>query len=209
MIIFDFDGVLVDSLAQHLGAYQQVFRRYQREFHLNTANEWREKYRSDWEHNFYQGGFSHEEMREAMRSYFHYIDYAQVSLYPGIKELIPELSQLRPLAICSSTDSSIIRDRLALEGLDGYFQLILGSSETSSKLGKLEEIFSSIAADKQHSVYVGDTSADVRAGKEFGVNTIGVSYGWYAADRIQSENPSAVAKDVAELKSHILRMIAS
>lgn len=199
MIIFDFDGVLADSLEQHLGAYTKVFQLFGREFHLKSPEDWRNSYKSAWEQNYFDGGFSEEEMRQAISKYFDFVDYSKVNLFAGVTELIPKLAEKYPLAIASSTNSQFIEEKLRAENLLDAFGLILGSSETSDKLNKLEKIFAHFNADKERAVYVGDTSADVKAGKAFGIGTIGVSYGWYGEERIAAEAPSAIAHNVEQV----------
>ena len=69
LVIFDFDGVIVDSLAIHLAAYQRVFRLAGRSLPVETAAGWREWYDSAWEQNFLRAGFTEGELRANLSGY--------------------------------------------------------------------------------------------------------------------------------------------
>ena len=56
-----------------------------------------------------------------------------------------------------------------------------------------------LGADENKTIMIGDTAADVRAGKSAHCSTIGVSYGWYESDRVKIESPDFQVDSPTEL----------
>lgn len=207
MIIFDFDGVIADSLEAHLCAYQKVFQKFGKTLDMSDSASWRMRYDSAWENNFYRCGFSEQEMREALEVYFDFIDYRSIPLFDPLAEIVKRLSNKYRLAVASTTDTKIIKERLAMDNLDHYFEQILGSSESSNKTQKLAKILEFTELTPETCLMIGDTSSDIRAAKSNRIKSIAVSYGFYAHERLLSENPDALVACPAELEEKISSLL--
>ena len=57
------------------------------------------------------------------------------------------------------------------------------------------------------SVMVGDTPADIRAGKALGTKTIAASYGWIPEAKLVKENPDAFAKKPEDIPALVSKLI--
>lgn len=67
----------------------------------------------------------------------------------------------------------------------------------------LEAIMAEAGRGPGDSVIIGDSSVDVQTGKNAGIKTVGVTYGFRPAAEIFESSPDAVAATVAEIKSLI------
>ena len=139
-VIFDFDGVIVDTEPLHYKAFQYVLEP------LGLHYTWKEYVDS------YIGFDDRDAFREAFRSTGQEIGYTQlesliaqkaaefqnvikigVTPYPGVIELIRTLSAAKiPLAICSGALRSDIEPILALFGLTDNFDTIVTADDVSS-----------------------------------------------------------------------------
>ena len=192
MIIFDFDGVIADSLEAHLANYKRVFKNYERKLPWESSDDWRNLYDSSWENNFYKHGFSEEELKEAFSDYFDHLDYSAVPIFDGIEDVIRKLSESHKLGVASTTDSEIIERRLEQSGMREQFVGVVGSSAHSNKVEKFKKALTMTGDDASQSIVVGDTASDISAGKANGMRTIAVSYGWYTRERLEAESPDAI-----------------
>jgi len=199
LVIFDFDGVIVDSLAIHLAAYQRVFRLAGRSLPVETAAGWREWYDSAWEQNFLRAGFTEGELRANLSGYFELLEYGAAPVYPGVPAQLAALSQHCRLIVLSSTPDAIVTAKLEAEGLLGFFEQVHATRHGSRKHEQVAELVQARVPGVGRAVMIGDTAADIRAGKAAGIHTVGVTWGWYAPDRITLEQPSRVIHDPAEL----------
>jgi HAD superfamily hydrolase (TIGR01509 family) len=130
-LIFDFDGLLADSERFHYISYNKVFMRYG-----HTIDE--KEYYKYWT-SLGQGAKGEIERhgldldplsirREKMPIFTRYCEDGSITLHDGAEEMISRLSDLgKRMAIASGTPASDVRAVLRNAGLDGAFEVVLGS----------------------------------------------------------------------------------
>jgi phosphoglycolate phosphatase-like HAD superfamily hydrolase len=64
----------------------------------------------------------------------------------------------------------------------------------------LKHLVEKYSLDKKHSYYVGDTSGDVAAGKDAGLNSIGVTWGFQCKTNLAKSEPDFLIEDLNELR---------
>ncbi|RUO35017.1 HAD family hydrolase [Aliidiomarina soli] len=67
----------------------------------------------------------------------------------------------------------------------------------------LEEILEETGFAKEEAVMVGDSIHDLMMAQNAGVDSIGVTYGVHSKERLQSANPKLIINAVAELRQHL------
>jgi phosphoglycolate phosphatase len=201
-ILLDWDGVLVDSVELYLDLYREACRRWGKELPISTAEEFRHWYNPHWEQNYFQMGFTPEELKQVMRFSQTHLDYGKVHFYPGIPAALRSLAGDYPLAIVSTTPATLIRARLEAEGLADLMTRITGGDDDSSE--KVEKIRQTMARlGVTTGVMVGDTPLDIEAGRHHGLGTVAVTYGWCAASRVRASNPDRLVETPAGLEAAI------
>ena len=136
-IVFDFDGVLVNSEPLHLRAYQEVLAA--RGILLTRQEYYSTLLGFDDEGVFravadQQGWTLDREQMDALideksRTFERMIADGDV-LYPGARECVATLAQEFPLGIASGALAHEIRTFLASARLDSHFRFIVGSGDT-------------------------------------------------------------------------------
>jgi len=138
-IVFDFDGVLVDSEPLHLRAYQEVLE-------PRGISLLREEYYADYlgfdDHGVFRAistarkwPIDDGEIRRLIREktdVYEALLAAGSHLYPGAAESIKRLSASYPLGIASGAAKPEIQATLTSQGLDGYFRFIVASGDTAA-----------------------------------------------------------------------------
>lgn len=195
IIIFDFDGVLVDSVDRLLAMNQEVFGKLGK-----TITK--EQYVSGFEGHINQGltklfNLSEEE-KETMtnlKAELHptYYRAPEITLFDFAEELVKEASKLGELWIVSSTPHELIANFLEPHGLVPYFAKIVGQNKQPKNI-----FFQSALADKKKGevFFITDTTGDIKAMRTAGVDAynIAVSWGFHHPDLLAAEKPDLLAK---------------
>lgn len=187
VIIFDFDGVIVDSLelwteafisACNAGGFSQVASR---EAFLNL-----------FDGNFYEemmkAGIAEKKvplMRKKLeKAYTENKD--SIKLIEGAREMLKVLARENKIYIVSSNFSGIVQDILDSRGIKISGE-ILGADKGKSKVKKIESIKS---RHYDHVFfYVGDTKGDMVEGRLAGVKTVAVAWGWHSEAKLREGKP--------------------
>ncbi len=205
-ILLDWDGVLCDSLVLYFELYQEACRRHQKPFPIQTLDEFRRWYNPRWEQNYYDLGFSEAEFQEVLIFSQSHLQYSKAQLFEAIPETLKRWAELYPLAIVSTTPSDMIRARLAASDLDSLFKVYTGGEDgCSAKREKVAKTLSTLGVSQ--GVMVGDTPLDVDAGQHNHLKTVGVSYGWVTAERIQESRPDRVVDGPSQLFQAVLDLL--
>ncbi len=150
------------------------------------------------------GDSATDEIIQSGISYFlkyyhdHMLDHT--APYPGVNEALGRL-QHHKLAVLTNKPVNFSREMLARLGFASYFAFVYGGNSFPGKkpdpvgLRKLMEDLE-VAADQ--TLMVGDSETDVLTGKNAGVWTCGVTYG-FGAPTLEQAPPDLVINDLREL----------
>jgi phosphoglycolate phosphatase len=198
LFLFDFDGVLVDSLALYEKSVNVCLERIG---HKPIAD--REEFLDLFEDNFYSAitkrGVDVGQFMAASKAVTPTLDY---SVTRPFTELIPVLAQLKRrhgLVIISSNSSFAIRLMLAKFGFEPYFDDILGADFNFSKIEKILYVKGHYGTNGGHTFYVCDTAGDIREAREAGVKTVAVTWGWHPRERLERAKPDAIIEKPEDL----------
>lgn len=199
LIIFDFDGVIVDSFQAAL----ETVREHQPELQVGE-----EEYRSCFEGNIYQ---SHIQRRftAVFDGFFDRYLPKILSLSPisGVDGILKDLSVDHTLAIISSTDSNVLREWLKKYDLIHAFKDILGADIAKGKVEKFEMLFEAYGVASKDAVFITDTLGDLREAEKVGIPTIAVTYGYHDRARLEQGTYAVIIDRPDELASAIERVI--
>jgi phosphoglycolate phosphatase len=209
-VIFDLDGVLVDSRAAISGAMNRAL----------AANGFPQ--RSAAELYRFIGpplalGFAELTAEPAdsdavvacvasYRERYAVSSLTETVVFAGIPEALGELSRDHRLAVATSKAQLLAEPLLAALGLRERFEVVVGTDMTARVEDKAATIGRALAAlqSGQTTVMVGDRSFDVSGAQAHGLRAIGVTWGigsvdeLAAADAIAHE-PSALPETIARL----------
>lgn len=203
LIIFDFDGVLADSMGMVLEFYNILADKYD----LKRAKS--EKDISGLFHeNVYVGlkkagldeSRSAEFLEDMKRLTLEYKE--KLEAFEGVPETLKKLHEdSKTLAIISSNHSDVIEMFLKQYGLLNIFYVIYGAENSTSKVEKINRLLGEFEAEKSNTYYVGDTKGDIKEGKEADVKTVAACWGYHTKDELQSTGPDFLVEKVEELES--------
>jgi len=189
LVVFDFDGVIIDSFAEQKRRYDFVYASFGKKSPAKTLAQWREWHDSKWERNYTRIGITGEQLRKVPGRFWRGFSYKTSKPFPGIARALARLYGRYELAIVSNTKRQIVEKDLKKRGLRKFFSLVEGGDHDSNKTQRLKNVLEKAGVEKRNAVMVGDTQTDIVAGKALGVKTLAVVYGWETRERLSKAKP--------------------
>jgi HAD superfamily hydrolase (TIGR01509 family) len=142
-----------------------------------------------------------QELIQEYRTFYHGRRNASTRLYPGVAEGLSALGGRKSTATTKGTPYS----RVVLEqfGLLPYFDHVQGTDGFPCKPAP-DVIFASLqvlGASPGDCLFVGDSPADMEAGRRAGVQTCAVRYGYGDAEELARHKPDFWIDDLRELQA--------
>jgi phosphoglycolate phosphatase len=210
LLVFDWDGTLMDSAAAIVAAIQLACRdigveappdaRARHVIGLGLADALRHAVPDLPESSYPQ-------MIERYR--YHYLSRDhELTLFSGAAEMIAELAAAGFMLAVATGKSRLGLDRaLKVSGLGPYFQDSRCADECHSKPHPqmLEELMTAFGVAPERTLMVGDTTHDLQMARNAGVASLAVAYGAHTVEALDSLEPLARMHDVGELRAWLNR----
>jgi phosphoglycolate phosphatase len=196
-LIFDYDGVIADSLDYFVGSFLDACR----EHNIGTLKT-RHDFLRLFDTNLYEGmaqaGIAEDTMRPLLCSMGELLRVREHSygLFAGIGAVLQRLGGSYPLYVVTSNVARVVREHLSVHGVS-CFRRILGSEDDTSKVRKIQTVRRLHAGLPCY--YIGDTVGDMLEGREAGAKTVAVAWGWHGRERLAGTGPDFVADSPADL----------
>jgi phosphoglycolate phosphatase len=209
LIVFDWDGTLVDSHS----AIAECMREASRELGLTVPPHERASH--------VIGLGLHDAMRivapelpahrypEFIDSYRRHFLAREDTMrpFPGMRELIDNLRAGRTLAIATGKSRRGLERALRANGLERHFSASRCADETHPKPhpAMLLELMDELNFAGEEALMVGDTSHDLEMAAAAGVDALAVSYGAHPREGLVACGPLACLASVEELRAWLTR----
>jgi phosphoglycolate phosphatase len=200
--LFDLDGTLLDSATDICAAVQQVLSEHVSEplpfdylksfvgFHLD---------------NIFMDvlpGATREQLDDLISRYkttYLARKHASTRLYPGVVEALGSLGGRKATATTKGTPTT--RAVLDQFGLLRYFDHVQGTDGFPCKPAPdvLERSIAALGARPEDCLFIGDSEADMEAGRRAGVRICAVQYGYGKTEALARWNPDYWVSDLREL----------
>lgn len=195
-ILFDFDGVIVDTF--------NLCLEINRKLHDEPLSE--EEYRVQFEGNIFD--YLKTINKGAKKKGVNFFDYYNPELMnlepvPEMVDVIISLADSYRLVVISSTINSPIQAYLKKYNLLQYFDKVFGADVHKSKVEKIKMVFNEYNLQPSDCIFITDTLGDMREAAKMNVQSIGVTWGYHRNDRLEQGNPITIVGTPKELMSQI------
>ena len=199
VILFDFDGVIVNSCQMSY----EINREYFSDIQFSELQDWAEgnvftkKLRDDF-----------DEKSEAY--YFEQYSRRIVELVPveGMENIFKELDlQGYQLIVVSSADEASIRKYFVEHNLDKYFIEIMAKDTHTSKVEKFKMVFKKYKIKPSETLIVTDTTGDVKEAREVKMKAIGVIWGLHEKERLEKNGTDFIAENPNDILAGIKKIL--
>ncbi|MEX2474230.1 HAD family hydrolase [Marinobacter sp.] len=207
VVIFDWDGTLVDSV-EHIADSL-----YQAATELGFPAREREAYRDIIGLGMVEAleklypGISRDEMSTIREGYGRYF-FAKVTtpqnVFAGMAEVVTDLrAGGRSCSVATGKSRKGLEGALVSSGLGPHFEITRCADEARSKPDPtmLRDILSFYGVQPREAVMVGDTRYDLEMAQRIGMPSIGVEWGVHKKDVLGQYAPHAIVDSVRDLRT--------
>ena len=204
-VLFDLDGTLTDSGPGIMNGFEYALGK------MGSPVTDRESLRRfvgpplgvSWEETL---GFPPEEAQKGIAFYKEYYAEKGVyenAVYPGVKELLTELrAHGKKLYVATTKAEPMVKVVMEHFGLAEYFSGIAASNNVDrfNKIDVLKYILENCGVeDTTKAVMVGDRHYDITGARHFGLDSIGVLYGYGNREELENAGSTFIAETVEDI----------
>jgi len=197
IVMFDFDGVIADSL-------QQV-RTFVNKHCEKVGLCWftkRVNFTNLFDGNFYEQavkfGFPESKIDGFISDYLHEFnsEIDTIKIFPEMKDAIAKIAETSQVYVITSSITSVVRGKIESEEILNVREVI-GADLEKSKVKKIERVKLLHPAAEYY--YIGDTTGDISEAKKAKVKSIAVTWGYHTRKKLLRVKPDFIADSPAEL----------
>jgi HAD superfamily hydrolase (TIGR01549 family) len=205
VIFVDLDGTIVDSKGAYLEATRAGLAAIGKEMtNIKIVNEIPKRIEQNLPIDSIVGETEVPRFLQAYLGAYYRATAEKGKPMPEVSDTLRQLSQKARLALI--TMRRVPHETVLLElqkhGLAKYFQIIMTALDTHSPKPSPESLIECaklLQVQTCECLVVGDSVADIRAGKNAGAKTVAVLSGIYSRSELQSEKPDLILESVNEL----------
>jgi len=208
VIVFDFDGTLMDTQDSIFGAFEYVFKKHIPEYKVTEDDKI---------------GFLGPTLEETFRKYIPNADEIMETLlneyrekckelhktcvrtFPGTVDLLKYCKENGyKITIASSKKSDVIRLGLKVGKIEEYFNEIVGIESILEPKPNKETVIKGvqiIGGSKDNAIYVGDSTTDIQSAQNAGVFSIGYCSNMRKEQALKDVKPNRIVYDLTEIKA--------
>ena len=197
-IIFDWSGVIKDSIEDHLFVVNEIFTKFgaNKISLIELKENWKQPYML-----FYNKYLPNLTLEQEMAAYKEAImKSSSPRFYSGIVDLTKDLQrQGIKMVVVSSDLSETLLPEIDSFGLNNTFLDVV--TEAHDKTIVMGDLIKKHNFNKSETFVVGDSNHEIEAGQHIGIKTIAVTWGFTLEDRLITSNPDFIAHNLDELKN--------
>jgi phosphoglycolate phosphatase-like HAD superfamily hydrolase len=207
-LIFDFDGVILESVDIKTAAFRELFAAYPQHlskilaYHIEYGGVSRQEKIKYFYKNILNEALSSEKL-DALCQRFQDLVMEKVIVAPfvaGADRLLEQCLNRYQMFVVSGTPQDEVREIVERRGLKKYFNQVFGSPEKKNVL--TSQILKVNSLKPKEVIFIGDAITDLNAAKDTGVYFIGrcedLNAGW-----LKDSHVTKVYRDLTQVYSYI------
>jgi len=198
LVIYDLDGVLIDSNKAILESFRRTFEEigepFELELVLSRIGYGLYQIFMDILPDSYDDRF--EELRQTYIKHFQSLDIKYTRLLDEVPETLAEVKKLGFMQGLATNKTVTEAERILGElGVSGYFDLMVGFMTVSRAKPEPDMILyllDKLGVEPDEAIFIDDTNVGLTAGIRAGVYTVGITTGNNTLEQIKSVNPDTI-----------------
>lgn len=206
LVIFDFDGVLVDSVDYLEGEIRAKLQELGYSF-METKDETLDLFEENIMVALIEHGLTPQHMCAVWERIRDATIEGDLQMCRGAKEMVTQLAGISEMTIISSNATDAMKAVLTRLGIASLFFKISGGDEAVGKAVRIKRCMEEKGITASHTFYIGDTVSDIHEAREAGVGTIAVTWGMHPEKRLALAKPDLVVREPEEIVD-LIRTVA-
>ncbi|MFH1387783.1 MAG: HAD family hydrolase [Patescibacteria group bacterium] len=201
LIIFDFDGVIFDSIEIFKDIYNKIHQKYNLP-KAKSKKDIADLFSGNIFEKLKEIGLTQEKIEQLTNEVKISFEKEEGrnNIFDGISEVIIKINQSNnSLAIVTSNHYETVKSFLENHNLDKSFKLILGSESGFNKAEKINLVIKKLNSFKKYAYFISDTAGDIMEGKKVDVKTIAVTWGYHDKNKLSKANPDFICDNPKDL----------
>lgn len=193
-LIFDFDGVIHDTLDLAYKVSKQIFPE------MTLA-----QYKNMFDGNFYRN----KKITSAVRKKFFKLQKQEFKYLQIEREIKNELLILKnefDLFIITSNEEEILDIYFNNNGIAHIFKNVLGVETHYSKEEKFKIVLNESGLRKKECLFITDTLGDLLEADKAGIKSIAVDFGFHGRERLELGNPLKIVSDFGDIRGIVSKV---
>jgi len=193
LIIFDYDGVIVDSLDTNLKIAARACQKIGCPVYPSQAEIERLE-NITFDDLGRQIGVPENKIAKFTEIVFDLLAQNTISppIFPGIKAVIQKLKRKGHIAIITTNVKTAVNRVLESGGLCHDIDLVMGAEQNGSKSEKICQAMAAFNIRSNFTYMIGDAVSDIREAHKAGVNSIAVNWGYHSKEKLLQASPGHV-----------------
>lgn len=199
LVMFDWDGTIVDGLSLNYEIYKEITKRLGKRM-PESPQALARLTDGKWEEIYYNLGIrTEEEVKKATEIYSELFERFkdEFELFPGITRVLSSLKgrgiKIAIISNCRKPLMNMLIDRL---GVSKYMDFIVSYEDTGKVKPEPDQIhfcLEKLNVKPKEAVFVGDMMNDITAARKAGVRKIiAVTYGWHTREQLERLKPDVM-----------------
>lgn len=203
VVLFDWDGTLLNSYAADVRAYLAMFHALKIEWGTGELERF---YCPDWYQVYRAARIPRSQWERANRLWRQAYRAERPLLLPGARVVIRRLRRKFRLGIVTSGSSGRVRKQLRELEFVRHFATCVCSEDVSRRKphpAALQLALERLRASPEDAIYVGDTADDIEMARRAGVRAIGVFGPFPTAAGMRAAKPDLLLNSIRDLPRHL------
>ena len=205
MLVFDFDGVIVDSLSHYEAACRYAIKAL--ELSPQPSNHSFSRLENVNFKALADLFGTDEQLLASITTEYILKQPVKPAVFSGMADTIKLAATQHSLHILSAGATTIAQNILSQNQLEGHFDSITGGDIPGSKAHKLKALAEKNGLDARSITMIGDSISDIKAAREFGCREIAVTWGWHSKESLEKLEPEYIAHTPEQLNQILLSMV--
>lgn len=199
-VIFDYDGVIADSLKPTMDAFNSLSSKYKYKPFTN-----REDFARIFDKNLPDLllglGISNMKMPIFLKDLKNEFKTSNKKIkgVPGINKLCEVLSEHFTLALVTPNFKEYVAEILKKEEISDKFKIMITDEPAVKKSQKIRQCLEKLSLKSNEAVFIGDTFGEIMEAKEAHVRTIAVTWGYQLKTKLLPSSPDFIVEKPSEL----------
>jgi len=205
-VLFDWDGVLLDSLGAAFNVYNKIFAKVGTK--MLTKDEYLELQSPNWYEFYLKVGLPTSLWERVDHEWLQLYEEESPDLHPDALKCLAALKEAGlKLALVSNGSKSRVQKELSKFDLARFFEVVVfGERKEELKPSPLmiRKALSVLGVEPGDAMYVGDSPADIQAARNANVLSVAIARGPVQVERLGGEEPDCIFAGLEEMTNFLL-----